>query len=95
MDKKQAYVEKMQSQLKEWSLEIDRLKAKADEAKAEAKIEYAKRVEELRAMHENASKKLDELKASSDVAWEDLKTGIDASWSALSSAIKSAFSHFK
>jgi multidrug resistance efflux pump len=95
MDKKDAYVEKLQSQLKEWSIEIDRLKAKADVAKADAQLEYHKRVEELRAMHGKASKKLDELKAASDGAWDDLKTGADASWDALSNAIKSALAHFK
>ena len=40
MDKRKAYEEKFDAQLKEWSAEIALLNAKADKAKAEAKIEY-------------------------------------------------------
>ena len=41
-DKRKAYEEKLDAQLKEWSAQIALLKAKADNAKADAKIEYHK-----------------------------------------------------
>jgi len=45
MSLKDAYVQKLQAKSDEWHAEIDKLKAKADSAKADAKIEYYKQIE--------------------------------------------------
>lgn len=92
---KEQYEQKLQAQLDEWSAEIDKLKAKADGAKADGKLEYYEKIEELRSMQEVASKKLIELKNASDDAWEDLKAGIDSAWDSLGNALKSASSRFE
>jgi chromosome segregation ATPase len=94
MSIKEAYEKKLQGQLDEWGAEIDKLKAKADSAKADAQLEYYKQIEDLRSMKDAASKKLDELKEAGDDAWEDLKAGIDSAWDSLSSSVKSAVSRF-
>lgn len=94
MSMKEAYQKKLQSQLDEWTAEINKFKAKADSAEADAQIEYNKQIEELRSMQEAAGKKLDELKKSSDDAWEDLKASIDSTWDSLSNSFKSAASRF-
>ena len=62
MNKKEAYQEKFDAQLREWSAKIDELKAKADQAKAEAKIEYYEQIEELRSKQAAAQTKLQELR---------------------------------
>lgn len=95
MSMKEAYEKKLQSQLDEWSAEIEKLKAKADSAEADAQLEYYKQIEELRTMQEHAKNKLSELKEAGDNAWEDLTAGIDNAWSSMNEAIKSATSRFK
>lgn len=95
MSMKEAYEKKLQSQLDEWNAEIDKLKAKANKAEADAQLEYYKEIEELRSMQQAANSKLVELKGSSDDAWEDLKAGADSAWDSLGRAIKSAASRFK
>jgi hypothetical protein len=95
MNKKQEYQKKLQAQLDEWSADIDKLKAKADKAEADAKLDYQKQVEHLRSMKEDASKKMSELNRASDVAWEDLKSGMDSAWSSLDNAVKVATARFK
>ncbi len=40
MSDKKAYEEKQRAKLAEWRAEIDKLKAKAEQANAEMKIEY-------------------------------------------------------
>ncbi len=95
MSMKEAYEKKLQAQLDEWEAGIDKLQAKADQAEAEAKIDYYKQIEELRAMKEAAGKKLSELQATGDDAWEDLKAGVESSWASLRNAVKSATSRFK
>ncbi|QEW06420.1 sll1863 family stress response protein [Nitrincola iocasae] len=95
MSTKEAYEKKLQSQLDEWSAEIDKLKAKANSAEADAQLEYQKQINELRLMQQKADRKLNELREASDSAWKDLTIGIDSAWDSLSNAVKSASSHFK
>lgn len=95
MSMKEAYEKKIQAQLDEWGAEIDKLKARADAAEADAQLKYYKEIEELRTMQDDARGKLAELKEAGDDAWEDLKAGIDSAWVSLSSAVKSATSRFK
>ena len=94
-DKRKAYEEKFDAQLKEWSAEIALLKAKADKARAEAKIEYYKTIETLQGKQDAASTKLQDLRAAGDDAWEDLKTGAENVWAEVKTAFQSATSRFK
>jgi len=80
MDKRKAYEEKFEAQLKEWSAEIALLKAKADKATAEAKIEYYKVIEAFQRKQETAMMKLQELRGAGDDGWEDLKIGAEKAW---------------
>lgn len=95
MSMKEAYEKKLEAKLHEWNADIAKLKARADSAEADIQLEYYKKIEELRSQQDAARKKLEELKESSDDAWQDLKVGIDSAWDSLSGSIKSAFSRFK
>ncbi len=94
-DKRKAYEEKLDAQLKEWSAQISLLKAKADNAKADAKIEYYKTIEALQGKQNKAMTKLQELKAVGDDAWEDLKKGAEKAWADVKTAYHEASSRFK
>ena len=94
-DKRKAYEEKLDAQLKEWSAQITLLKAKADNAKADAKIEYYKTIEALQRKQNEAKTKLQELKTAGDEAWEDLKTGAEKAWAEVKTAFHDAISKFK
>lgn len=91
---KQAYQQKLQAQLDEWSAEIDQLKAKAKQADADAQIDYNNEIETLKSYQAKADAKLSELKSASDDAWQDLKSGTEDAWKNLESAIKSATNRF-
>jgi hypothetical protein len=93
--KRKAYEEKFDAQLKEWSAELALLNAKADKAKAEAKIEYHKTIETLQGKLDAARTKLQELRTAGDDAWEDLKKGAEKVWTEGKTAFQSAASRFK
>jgi multidrug resistance efflux pump len=95
MEKRKAYEEKLDAQLKEWSAQIALFKARADKAKAEVKIEYYKTIEALQHRQDEAGKKLHELKTAGDEAWEDLKTGAEKAWAEVKATFHSAASKFK
>lgn len=92
---KESYQKKLQAELDQWSADIDKLKAKANKAESDIKLEYYEQVEALRVKQEEAKEKLSELKAASDDAWEDLKAGTESAWHALGNAVKNASSRFK
>ena len=94
-DQRKAFEEKFDAQLKGWSLELAMLKAKADKAKAEAKIDCYKTIETLQGKHDSARTKLRELRAAGDDAWEDLKTGAERAWTEVKASFSSADSRFK
>jgi len=94
-DKRKAYEEKVDAQLEEWSAQIALLKARADKARAEAKIEYYKTIEALQHRQDEARTKLDELKTAGDEAWEDLRTGAEKAWTEVKAAFHDAVSKFK
>jgi len=95
MDKKQAYEEKLKSQLDEWDAKIEVLKAKAEKKGAEAKVDYQQTIEDLQKKRTKAKDRLQELRAAGDNAWEDLKSGVEQAWSSLGDAVDSAVSRLK
>jgi predicted ATP-binding protein involved in virulence len=94
-DKRKAYEEKLDAQLKEWNAQIVLLNAKAENAKADAKIEYYKTIEALQHKHDEAGRRLNKLKAVGDEAWEELKTGAEKAWDEVRAAFHNAASKFK
>jgi hypothetical protein len=75
--------------------EIDLLKAKAEKAKAEAKVAYLKQVNELKSKHESVKRRVRELRASGDEAWEDFKGEVEEATKDLKAALKRAAWRFK
>jgi predicted ATP-binding protein involved in virulence len=94
-DKRKAYEEKLDTQLKEWDAEIALLKAKAQNAKSDAKIDYYKTIEALEHKQNKAKTKFQELKTSGDEAWEAVKGGAEKTWSEVRTAYHDAVSKFK
>jgi predicted nuclease with TOPRIM domain len=94
-DKRKAYEEKLDAQLKEWNAQIALLKAKAENAKADAKVDHYKTIETLESKQDEAKTRLQELRNSGDDAWEDLKTGAENVWTEIKAAFQSATSRFK
>src|SRR5262249_18281959 len=83
MSLKDAYVSKMEAQLKEWEAELSKLKARAQKAAAEGRVEYQKRIEGLQPKYQAAVQKLEELKRAGEDRWEAMKSGVESAWSEL------------
>jgi alpha-beta hydrolase superfamily lysophospholipase len=77
MGQKEAYQEKIEAQIKEWSAKLQELKAKAEKATADKKIELNKAIDDMRARKEAAQVKLEEIKGASAETWEKLKVAMD------------------
>jgi hypothetical protein len=92
---KDAYKQKMEAQLKEWTAQINLLEAKAENAGADIKVTRAKAIHELRAKQRAASEKLKELGKASGETWEQVKKTADKIWDDLKAGVAEAHSKFK
>jgi predicted RNase H-like nuclease (RuvC/YqgF family) len=91
----QVQVDTLEARLKEWGIDLERFRAKADETKGKAKAEREREVAALRAKLNEAQKKLEELKKTGDAASGDLKKGVENAWAELKKAFESATAKFK
>jgi chromosome segregation ATPase len=81
-------IEKMQGQLAQWGAKIDELARKATNAGTEAKADYRKRLDELKAKRAEAQSKLDAVKGTGSAKWEGFKDGIEHAFKDLAGAFK-------
>ena len=95
MDDKEAYRQSAEAKLKEWNARMDLLKAKAEQADAEARIEYSRRIQELEIKGSEVRDMLDRMKTASGNAWRDLKSGVEEAIVDLKSAVDRAYAQFK
>jgi len=98
METKDSYLKKMKEMFDDlnykWSIERDKLQAKAQHAKVDVKKKYEDRLKTLQEKREKMGQKLDQIDAASEDAWKDIKEGVDSAWQSLNEAIKKARSHF-
>lgn len=95
MSEKDLYQQKKQAQLDEWKAEVDKLKAKASEASADAQLELNKQIEALEGKIEEGQTKLAEIASAGEDAWESIKDGVESAWDSMKSAFSDAVAKFK
>ena len=85
---KNDYIEKLEAKLAQSGAEIEKLKAKAAEAKVEARMEYQRQIDKLSVKQTAAEKKLEAIREASIENWEKLKRGMDDALTTLQEEFK-------
>jgi phage host-nuclease inhibitor protein Gam len=88
MESKESYTEKIKTKVNAWSEELSQLRSRMDQAKADARNEYGKKIEELQAKKQTLLKRVDELMESEGEAWKGIKAGVEKVSSDLRKAIE-------
>ncbi len=88
---REAYIEKMKTQLDDLNVEMDKLGARAKEARADARAKYQEEMQKLRDQSKLSLEKLDEIKAASEDSWEGLVVGAEK----MREAFVHSFHYFK
>ena len=91
MTKRDEYIAKMKLQLDELDANMDKLEAKAKEAKDDARAKYQEEMTKLRHQSKVAKGKLDELKAAGDEKWEAMVAEMEK----VRDAVRHSFNYFK
>ena len=86
METVEAHVGKMEAELKEWGARLDKLLAKVDAAGTAAKIDYRKRLDDLKEKYVVAEARFAELKAAGSAKWDTFKGGVESAWNDLETA---------
>lgn len=91
MSTKDAYKQKIEAELELLQATFAEYKAKAKLATADARITYARQIEEVEQKMEVTRGKLKELGEAGDGAWEVLRSGVEKAWNALNDALRDPF----
>ena len=91
MSKRDAYIEKMKTQLDELNAKMGELEAKAQEAKDDARARYEEEIGKLRKQSKLAVAKLEEIKAAGEDGWEAMVAEMEK----VRDALKHSFNYFK
>lgn len=73
-----AYIQKMEAQLKEWKAEMDALAARAEQSEADAKIEIKKQVDELRARYDAMREQFEALRVAGGETFDEMKATFES-----------------
>ncbi len=85
MSKRDEYIGKMKLQLDELDAQMDKLEARAAQAKEDARAKYKEEIAKLRHQSRLAKGKFEELKASGEDKWDGLVSEMEK--------VRDAFSH--
>jgi hypothetical protein len=88
MENKNAHVEKMEKRIEKWSEELDAFVAHGDGVGAEARVEYIKRINDVKSRYRTVRERLDELRMADEGAWVTFKRGLESAWNDLEVAYK-------
>lgn len=80
MASREEYIEKLESQLKDWNKRLDELQKKAEGQTKEARAKLNKRIDELKAKRAELKVKLERIKDSGDEAFEKIKNDAETLW---------------
>jgi uncharacterized protein HemX len=90
MSKKDEYFKTMESQIKNWDAEFDKLSARSAQMSADARAKYDEQLKAMRTNRDAAHKKLQEIRTANESAWQNMQAGMDAAWASMKSALDKA-----
>jgi hypothetical protein len=88
MDSREIYKEKIAKQLAKWKTTIDELKTKIEQAGQSARARLNTQLDSLHSKRARAEKLLEELSATSQVAWEEIRSGVEKGWNEVTRTAK-------
>ena len=95
MGKKDEYFTTMQTELKNWDAEVDKLNAKGVQMSADMRAGYDTQVKAMRADRDLAYSKLEEIRTANESAWEHMQAGVEAAWTSMKNGLTKAAAQFK
>lgn len=80
MATREEYIDKLETQLREWNKQIDKLQERAQGESQEIKTKISKRLDELKTKRGELNMKLDRIKDSGEDTFEKVKGDAEVLW---------------
>ena len=90
MDDRELYEKRRQAELEEWQAEIDKLKAKAEQASVDAQLELDRRIGAIESRIEQGKALLSDLAEAGEEGWDEARARVDGAWDALAAGAEEA-----
>ena len=87
---KNEYTDRILLMCDKWSVEIDNLSTKINQAGAQKRAEYHLQIEALYRKKDKAHKRLMDLEKADEDTWETIKSGTEIAWNNMTDALSSA-----
>ncbi|WPL18254.1 hypothetical protein Thiowin_03318 [Thiorhodovibrio winogradskyi] len=94
MTDRQSIIDQFKAKLDQWDAEIDELEAKARGASAEARANLHEQISKLKDQRGEAGSRLDELRESSQEAWQEVQAGAQRATEALGESLRAVREKF-
>jgi len=95
MSEKAAFLEKARAHLEVWKADVEKLRAKAAVAAADARPKIEGEIKHLEAKIDEGKAKLAEVARTSEEAWGPLKGGMQSAWESLRAGFEEAVEKLK
>ncbi len=95
MDSKEAYKQKLNAQLKEWSAQISLINAKIENKGADMRLKYAKELDSVKEKQDEVIQKIKDLDQATEESWEKVKVTTDQILNDLKTGVNNILSKFK
>ena len=95
MGLREDYQVQMEKQLNEWKVQTEGFKAGAEKIEANAKVQYEKQLEALRAAQTEAWEDFYKLKGANESAWGQFKAHMDKAGGEVKAAVERMTTDFK
>jgi len=95
MSMREDYQALIEKQLNEWRAQTERFKAGAEQLEAQARAQFDKNLEVLRAKHAEAWDHFHKLKVANEGNWAQFKTHMDTAGAEVKAAVETMMKTFK
>jgi hypothetical protein len=95
MGMREEFQARMEKQLNEWKVQTERFKAGAEHVEAQAKVQFDKNLELLRAKQTEAWDHLSKLKVANEGAWTQFKTHLENAGAEVKSVVETMTKNLK
>jgi hypothetical protein len=95
MDTRKAYQDKYEAQIKALGAKVAGIKGRAEQATAQAKIDFAPLSDGVQKRYEVAKETIVHIAQATDDTWDTVKAEADKVWNELERSVEGAFAAFK
>ncbi|MFA6900898.1 MAG: hypothetical protein WC256_11920 [Desulfurivibrionaceae bacterium] len=88
MSTRDAYKQKIEAEVELAQAKLAELRARAKSSVADARLKYAKQIDDLELGVETTKVKLKELSEANEDAWEHLKAEVESAWGTLRDGVR-------